>query len=136
MLVTGINIFIGIVFLAPQSRGRFLFHLKCCSNSDSDRIAALEALVADLSADNVQLTASLERVSANLESVQETVSCGAELDICGCPLGKIQAPAYYPEACIEPNEVCRRSTWDSWRLPTTGMGEGAIFPSHYEVDQF
>ena len=110
--------------------------MKCCSNSDSDRIAALEALVADLSADNVQLTASLERVSANLESVQETVSCGAELDVCGCPLGKIQAPAYYPEACIEPNAVCRRSTWDSWRLPTTGMGEGAILPIHYEVDQF
>ena len=98
-----------------------------CSNTDSDRISALESENEKFLERFDNLEATIASLEASNDDLREQLNCESELTVCGCPANQVAAPEWINQKCIEPSSRCPTSNFDDWRLPKT------VVPSHYEL---
>ena len=99
-----------------------------CSNTDSDRISALESENEKFLERFDSLEAAIANLEASNNELREQLDCGDGLAVCGCPANQVVAPEWTSKKCIEASSRCPTSNFDEWRLPKT------VMPSHYELN--
>ena len=99
-----------------------------CSNTDSDRISALESENEKFLERFDNLEAAIENLEASNNDLREQLNCESGLAVCGCPANQVVAPEWTSEKCIDASLRCPTSNFDDWRLPKT------VMPSRYELN--